>query len=839
MAGTLALSRLRFDRFELQLDERRLLADGHAAPLRGHAFSLLAVLVERPGHLISKAELLQRVWGKVIVEENALQAHISALRKVLGAAAIATVPGQGYRFALEVQPVPVPTEHVPVPAHNLPQPLTSFIGREREIEAIRERLPSSRLLTLTGAGGIGKTRLALQVAGASLDRFPGGVWFVELAPLNDPSLLIQAVAQALAVEAKPGQAIDEVVLDWLRPRRMLLVLDNAEHLLETCARLVERLLKHCAGLTVLATSRERLGVDGEGTYRVPSLSLPAGGADEDLLDCEAARLLIDRARLLRPDFGVKGSEVGTLASVCRRLDGIALAIELAAAQLRMMSLESLSGRLDDRFRILTSGARTALPRQQTLRALIDWSHELLSDPERSLLRRVSVFAGGWTLEAAERVCAGDGVDSEQIWDLLSSLTDKSLVISDTGGEEPRFDMLETVRHYAKDRLVEAGERETMRERHLRYFVDMAGDLTSTRTDPEVQQTMRRLEAEHDNVRAALAWCEAEPIRRLDGLRLAGQLTWFWGFCGHIVEGRSWLGRLLAKVPTGERGEVLAAALHASGVLAVHDHDAAAAVEHLQEAILLWRELSNRRQLARSVGALADLEERFGNFPAARAHYSDVLSIAGGLGDERSVANALIGLSTVEFACGDYAAAEALLLQALPAARAVGPWVEGMVYLRLGRVLHAREDLQSAKSTLLDAQEKLLEFGLPLLAAWTDLELAEVYQDLEELPDARAHMQRVLRHTPEVMTDKLGWLLACAGLISDLAEPHCAALLWGCFQRHDEPTPNPALGWARLRQRRLQESARRALGDDAAFDKAWDEGRSWSLDEAYEYARSLI
>jgi len=339
MADVSSSSRYRFGRFELQPDERRLLADGVHVHLGSHAFDLLVGLVEDAGHLVTKQALLARVWRGVIVEENTLQAHISALRKMVGPDAIVTVSGQGYRFAL---PVVSTTQAVPGsdPAQNkLPQSLTSFIGREREIAEIRQCLGSTRLLTLTGAGGCGKTRLALQVASTLQGEYPDGVRFVELAPLGDPALVAQAVAKALSVSTLPGRDIVETIAEWLAPQRMLLVLDNVEHVLDACASLVDALLRRSVQPVILVTSRERLGVDGELTYRVPSLSVPHGDVAEDLQAFEAVRLFIDRARLRRQD-------IAAIASICRRLDGIALAIELAAPQVRMMSLEELNARLD-------------------------------------------------------------------------------------------------------------------------------------------------------------------------------------------------------------------------------------------------------------------------------------------------------------------------------------------------------------------------------------------------------------------------------------------------------------------------------------------------------------
>ena len=411
--------------------------------------------------------------------------------------------------------------------------------------------------------------------------------------MGDPTLVAQAVAKALGVKEQAGQDLVETLAEWLGTRQLLLVLDNAEHLLEACARSPIVLLRRCAGLAILVTSRERLGIAGELTYRVPSLSVPTAQdtTREEVLACEAARLFIDRARLQRPDFDVTDQDAAALASICRRLDGIALAIELAAPRVRVMSLEELSQRLDDRFGVLTGGSRTALPRHRTLRSLIDWSHELLSDAEKAMLRRASVFAGGWTLEAAERVCSGDGVDRGDVLDLLTSLADKNLVVAETHGDETRFGMLETVRHYAQDRLRESGEE---RARCViatsSFFLDMAGRLLDPmQNDAELQAKLLRLDHEHDNLRAALAWCEAAPARSVKGLELAGELHWFWRMRGHYGEGRGWIARLLAIAPDAEREDAHASAFHAAGALAYLQGDYAAAEARHREALAIWRQ----------------------------------------------------------------------------------------------------------------------------------------------------------------------------------------------------------------------------------------------------------
>ena len=391
MSAVIPLVRYRFGRFELQPDERRLLESGTLVHLRPHALDLLLAFAERAGQLVTKDELLKRVWRSVVVEENTLQAHISALRKVLGSEAIATVSGHGYRFTQQVIQIAAgASSSASTPKHNLPHALTSFIGREKEITELSQLLASARLLTLTGSGGCGKTRLAIQLAKQRAHAYPDGAWLVELAALTDAALVPQTVASVLSIKEKVGSSLIDTIAEHLASRALLLVLDNAEHLIDACAQLAESLLQRCERLVILVTSREPLTITGELIYRVPSLSVPDEKTDtkpESVAAYESARLLIERARLQRPDFAVTPQNSAAIASICRRLDGIALALELAAPRLRTLSVEELSRRLDRRFELLTEGSRTALPRHRTLRALIDWSFDLLTDAEKAMLRR--------------------------------------------------------------------------------------------------------------------------------------------------------------------------------------------------------------------------------------------------------------------------------------------------------------------------------------------------------------------------------------------------------------------------------------------------------------------
>ena len=479
--------------------------------------------------------------------------------------------------------------------HNLPIARTSFIGRERETLEVKRLLAMTKLLNLKGAGGCGKTRLAVEVARDLVGAYPEGVWLVDLAPLSEAELVPLAVAQALGVREQPGRPLLETLEDTLRSSKLLLVVDNCEHLVEAVATLADTLLDYCPGLRVLATSRETLSAAGEVTWVVPSLTVPDSRQEEaytpqELEGYESVRLFVQRASQRDPFFELTLSNGQAVAQVCRRLEGIPLAIELAAGRMGVLSAEQLASRLEDFLKLLTGGP-TADPRHRTLRATLEWSHELLGEAERVLFRWLSVFAGGWTLEAAEEVCSGDGVDQDDVLEVLSELVDKSLVVVEAGEERvPRFRMLEPVRQYSQERLQESGTAEQVRERHARYCLALAQEAEPELEGEDQTRWMDRLEAEHDNLRAALSWALEGGEADL-GLRLAGALRLFWVMRGHYSEGRRWYeeglkkGALGPTVGAGERS-VRGGILHWS-----------------RWAIPSWRESASKMSLAlfRQVG----------------------------------------------------------------------------------------------------------------------------------------------------------------------------------------------------------------------------------------------
>jgi len=532
--------------------------------------------------------------------------------------------------------------------NNLPIQLTSFIGREKEMAEVKRHLAEARLLTLTGSGGAGKTRLALQVAADVLDSYPDGTWLVELASVTDGALMPQAVASALKVAEAQGNSITTTLLNWLAGKRLLLLLDNCEHLIQPSAELVEALLRASPTLWVLATSREALAIAGETAWLVPSLaltdtaSLEAPGADVKTLaaQSEAVRLFIDRAVASQPSFTLTDRNAAAVAQICRRLDGIPLAIELAAARVKALSAEQISARLDDRFRFLTGGSRTAVPRQQTLQALIDWSYSLLTDPERLLLRRLSVFLGGWTLPAAEVVCAGDGLESSEVLDLLSQLLNKSLVAAETLEGESRYRLLETIRQYARGKLFDSGETPRVADRHLDYFLRFAEKAEQYFSGSEQLAWLDRLQTEHDNLRAAIEWSRSGTAETAASLRLVGALWEFWYLRGFISEGRRHLQLALvenANAPAGTRARALTGAsllAHAQG-----DYEQGPVL--IEESLALSRQAGGRKELMEALGVAGILAEYREDYERAKRMQEESLAVARELQDKAGMARALV------------------------------------------------------------------------------------------------------------------------------------------------------------------------------------------------------
>jgi len=596
--------------------------------------------------------------------------------------------------------------------NNLPQQLTSFIGREREQAEIATLLARSALLTLVGGGGIGKTRLSLQVAADLMDEFPDGVWLIELAGLADPRLVPQAVASVLGVKEEPGRPVIEALVKVFRDRRWLVILDNCEHVVQACTELVKVLLQSGPDVKLMATSREPLRVTGEAVYVVPALAFPGLSkmiTPAALAEYESAQLFIDRAVAAQSTFRVTAQNAMALAGVCHQLDGIPLAIELAAARTRSLSVENIAARLDDRFRLLKGDDKSALPRQQTLRALIDWSFDLLTEPERKLLRRLAVFSGGFTLEAVEAVGCGDDLDQDSGLDILTQLIDKSLVVLEA--ESGRYRLLETVRQYAQGRLEESGEADATRSRHLEYFLSYLERAMKKLFGPEQGEWLARLDLERENVLTAHAWCERAEDGAASGLRLvhnvkiyllnrglmglnlrltkeaiarpsaqrrdvarsracfdAGQTCCF---MGRYDEGRLLLEESLAIAREIGDTHRIAAALQPLAMALLGLGDKAAARGYGEEALALARKEGDKREYAAALNLVAQFHRAEGALDLAEPLYEQALSIAREIGDRESIAIALLNLAMVSIGRGAADRARQILVEVFAIAMETG------------------------------------------------------------------------------------------------------------------------------------------------------------------------
>jgi predicted ATPase/Tfp pilus assembly protein PilF len=683
--------------------------------------------------------------------------------------------------------------------NNLPQQVTSFIGRENELAEVKALLRKTRLLTLIGSGGSGKTRLAIQVAADVLEHFSDGTWLVELASIRDPGLVAQTVAGLFGVKEISGTPILTTLVEHLKDQKQLLILDNCEHVLAACAVLADTILRQCPHVVILASSREGMGILGERTYRVPSLSLPdpkVAQTPQRLMGFESVRLFVERAQFHQSSFEVTQSNAAALASVCHRLDGIPLAIELAAARVRSLSVEEVNQKLDQRFRLLTGGSRTALPRQQTLRSLIDWSYDLLTENEKALLCRLSVFSGGWSLESAERVCSGELVEDEEILDLLTSLVDKSLVVTEEINGATRYRLSETVRQYARDRLLENTPEESLRARHLAHFMTLAEEAEPQLQGTDQKTWLTTLEIEHDNFRAALSFaCETSPDTQ-SGLRLCGALYRFWLVRGYFGEGRTWCWSALGcdQAPTSARAK----ALNGAGLLANVQGDVVFARSLFEESLTIRRALDDPPGIANSLGNLGLISFEQGDFAASRALFEESLALRRTLKDQWGIGGLLSNLGIVTYYQGDFVASRALFEESLVLRRTLGDR-HGIANAlgNLGNLAFEQKDLLTARSLHQESLSVSHEIG-------DQVGIANALECLAGVASAEAR---------PIVSVHLG--SAAAALREKLGIPIAPT-----YQKQSD-------AW--------KQAACETLGT-ASFDAAWADGSALDLDAAIALAR---
>ena len=683
--------------------------------------------------------------------------------------------------------------------HNLPAQMTSFIGREKEMNEIKQAINKHRLVTLTGSGGTGKTRLSLQVSAELLDQFLDGVWFIELAPLTNPDLIPQTILSTLGVKEQQDKTAIQTLITYLQGNNLLLVFDNCEHLVEACAQLVDTMLNQAQTLKILATSREPLGVRGEVTWHVPPMSLPDAKQTptiEQLSQYEAVQLFTERALLAQPHFVVTKDNAPAIAQICARLDGIPLAIELAAARVKTMGTDQISARLDDRFRLLTGGARTSLPRHQTLRATIDWSYNLLSNEEKILFRRLAVFIGGWTLEATESVCGEEGSDFDVV-DLLAHLVDKSLVTIGESRIGTRYHMLETTRQYAQEKLLTSGESVPLQKRHCDYFLAFA-----ERAEPNlvggssVLTWLNLIEADHDNMRAALVWSQAAQEFEI-GARLAYALTGFWETKVYLKEGRKWL-----------------------------------------ESSLAYREFLSKKLLALTVRIARRFALKLGDYPAAEAYGKESVTLFRELGDKPNLAWALRGLGVIYIERNEKERGEPLLKEAMNLFQEVGDtW--GMLYLRQDLAFNAAMNEEYIHAVTLINEYQSLAHELNDVSniggAKIALAIAEFFQGNVDVSDKLFQEGLAIIHPFGDLVAVIGCLEGLAAIADKRRQPSRSARLWGAAQHLYEITGYiPERVYVRRVHQPVMASLITQLGE-AAFESVCAKGRAMTIDEAIAYA----
>ncbi len=762
--------------------------------------------------------------------------------------------------------------------NNLPAFLTDFIGRKKEQADVIHLIATHRLVTLTGAGGVGKTRLSIQVATVLLSEYPVGVWLVELAPLTDPARVPQSVCAALGVIPDGDTLPLEALINYLRSKKILLVLDNCEHLIDACAQLCISLLRSCPDLRILTSSREALDILGEQTYRVPSLSLPNSKSILNIIqESEAVTLFVERARASQFEFELTEFNASFVAQICQRLDGIALAIELAASRVEMFKVEQIAERLNNVFDLLTSGNRTALPRQQTLRALIDWSYNLLSEEEKTLLRMLSVFMGGWTLEAAGAICSDADAP-----DLLTRLVDKSLVVADHElGNEVRYYLLETIRQYAREKLIENGDEHTARERHLEYFLKLAENNQSRRKTVDQKPAFQQMKVEFDNFRAALDWSLDEENKDAiaNGLRIAIAVDW----SDASEEGLKWLQKGIAFIPHGilEFDLLRANAMTNTAPMLINRGESKAAIEILHESIALYRSIPSAdkrgwvtalfllswatmdssyvrsRTYARESVAMARELEEAGKWDLAMALYwegcialrqidyengksliEEGLSIFREVGDSISAADTLHARGQLESNVENYEAALKYYRQAKDIKAEYGLKASEIFILndmftserRLGNYETARVKVEECIAYLRDR-------GTPYHLAGSLWQLGDVLIDLNEIEQSTIHLRESLQIS-QTSRYKGFCLFSLIKSLKLQGKVYDAALLLGAMEVETCKDYWQFTTYRKADLNRTYEAIKTALGE-AAFVNSYDEGKTMTLDQGTAYALEKV
>jgi non-specific serine/threonine protein kinase len=753
----------------------------------------------------------------------------AALRALLEGPSTAVESSEG----LQTQPTRV--------ANNLPISLTSFVGRQDEMEEVARLLASARLVTLLGSGGCGKTRLAIQVARNLLESYPDGAWMVELAALSDPSLVPQSVATALGLREEPERPLLATLAEHMGSRTLLLVLDNCEHLTPACAALARALLEAAPAIRILATSRQALGVPGESLWRIPSLSIPdprGAPLPRQLLSrYGAVRLFVDRAAAAQATFALTDQNAWTVAQICGRLDGIPLAIELAAARVKVLPVAQILGRLEDRFRLLTYGSAATLPRQQTLRATVDWSYDLLESKEQQLFHRISVFAGGLSLEAAEAVCSGDGIGEEEILDLLAHLVDKSLLTPEEGFENTaRYRMLETLRAYGRERLQHAGGWDRYVDRHGEFYRALAERAEPELMGPEQASWLNRLEEEHDNFRQAIEGASGRG-NFARGLSLCGNVWRFWWIRGLWQEGNGRLCKILDLAEARDRSPERAKALHGAVVISRGLGDYAASHTRIDSWISIARETEDREELALSLKELGNLAYVKGDHTAAKSAYEESLVHFRGVGDRHGIAAVLHNLGSLSLGQEDFSRARRFYEESLALERELGDRTNEAVSLNgLGTAARAHGDDSAALAYQEQGLALQRELGDRSGIAYSLGELGLLAANAREFARAKSYLVESLAILRE-MGDRQAMVDALerfAALEFRQDQPERALILYGASRALREMLGVEPMPSDRRRIQGELETLWDLVGADGASE-IFSKGRSMTLEKAFDFA----